>query len=99
MDPGRGAALLPGVAFPGVVAELAGAGRAPEVPEHVAVGGVQRQRRAAVAVVGADEQLAVVVDDRDLLDVAEAVVLRVSQTTCAGVLVRAPRRSCRPTSV
>ena len=97
VDPRRGAAFLPAVAFPGVVAEFAGSGRAPEMPQQVAVARIQGESGAAIAVVGADEQLAVVVHDarpsRRCRSLRAAAPRRPRRCPC-----RARPRSCRPTT-
>jgi hypothetical protein len=71
MHPRGRPADRPGVALPGVVADLARARRAPEMPDDVAVVGVQGERGAAVPVVSAAVEDAVVMGHGNLLHVAE----------------------------
>jgi hypothetical protein len=87
MQPRGGAAGLPGVAFPGVVADLTWTGCTPEVPDDLAVAGVDGEAGAAVAVVRAAVEPAVVVSDGDLLHVAEAGDLLLPQHL-AGLLTQ-----------
>src|SRR5262249_20957373 len=79
---------LPGGSFPGVVAELARPGCTPEMPDDVAVAGIECERGCAVAVVRADVDETVVVGDRDLLHVAEVVDLALPEHRAVGLVER-----------